>query len=341
MYASPTGSDSGMCTRVDACSTTRVLTVASMAPVKPIVRLLPGIYTTPFELTTAATLSVVATGATLGSSSSLKVSNGGYLNIRGIAVRVANKQVLCGGTSGPQSGLSLEDSTFALVNTPMNNLGGQNCDLKLLRSELTLDRSIGSVLIGTFANTSLQADRVRFEVIHPLPNDAGSISIFGTGATYRITNSVFEDVNLALNTSDTTTPGSQLYFAYNTFVFHSDATNGPLQAGPSAPSAFRDIRFENNILSTLGGSSDTFSRATNCTLQSNIMFPQTTIVGAGNLVADPQLVDAANGDYHPKPTSPAVNAAMPSVGLSTDHDFDGKPRPQGAQPDIGAFELAP
>jgi hypothetical protein len=49
----------------------------------------------------------------------------------------------------------------------------------------------------------------------------------------------------------------------------------------------------------------------------------------------------ATKDFHLKITSPAREAAMPSAGLTTDHDYDNVARPQGALPDIGAFEYKP
>ena len=59
------------------------------------------------------------------------------------------------------------------------------------------------------------------------------------------------------------------------------------------------------------------------------------------LVADPQFVDLTNGDTRLTAGSPAIDAAVPSTGFSTLHDFDGTRRPQGAAHDIGAFERVP
>ena len=44
------------------------------------------------------------------------------------------------------------------------------------------------------------------------------------------------------------------------------------------------------------------------------------------------------GDYHLMMDSPALNAGIPSVGLTTTHDYDGVGRPQGSAHDLGAFE---
>jgi hypothetical protein len=56
----------------------------------------------------------------------------------------------------------------------------------------------------------------------------------------------------------------------------------------------------------------------------------------GDVGLDPSFVAAANGDYHLKNGSPAIDRGVPSSSSPT--DFDGIARPQGAGPDLGAFE---
>ena len=48
------------------------------------------------------------------------------------------------------------------------------------------------------------------------------------------------------------------------------------------------------------------------------------------------FVDPANGDYHPKPGSAALDLAPVLVDLT--RDLEGAPRPQGASSDAGAYE---
>jgi hypothetical protein len=56
----------------------------------------------------------------------------------------------------------------------------------------------------------------------------------------------------------------------------------------------------------------------------------------GNIVADPAFVDHLRNNFQLSPDSPAIDrAASP---YSPDTDFDGKMRPCGPMPDIGAFE---
>jgi hypothetical protein len=73
----------------------------------------------------------------------------------------------------------------------------------------------------------------------------------------------------------------------------------------------------------------------------------------GNISADPQFADPANGDYHLKPTSPAIDAGNNSAlqellilkSVSLTQDFDGQPREQDATGkgspiiDMGAYEF--
>jgi hypothetical protein len=62
----------------------------------------------------------------------------------------------------------------------------------------------------------------------------------------------------------------------------------------------------------------------------------------GNQSADPQFVSAASGpaqDLHLSAGSPAIDAGA-SVASGT-LDLDGISRPQGAQPDLGAYEFVP
>lgn len=51
---------------------------------------------------------------------------------------------------------------------------------------------------------------------------------------------------------------------------------------------------------------------------------------------DPRFADPADGDYHLLAGSAAIDRALPSA---VDTDFDGRPRPWGGGPDLGAYEI--
>jgi hypothetical protein len=50
---------------------------------------------------------------------------------------------------------------------------------------------------------------------------------------------------------------------------------------------------------------------------------------------DPRFAEPANGDYHLRAGSAAIDRAAPSA---VDTDLDGLPRPWGGGPDLGAYE---
>jgi hypothetical protein len=57
---------------------------------------------------------------------------------------------------------------------------------------------------------------------------------------------------------------------------------------------------------------------------------------SANLEADPQFVAAANGDFRLEVSSPAIDSGAAGAAAA---DYLGVPRPQGAAPDLGAFEF--
>jgi hypothetical protein len=53
-------------------------------------------------------------------------------------------------------------------------------------------------------------------------------------------------------------------------------------------------------------------------------------------LGDPQFTDPKNDNFHPRSSSPSVDAGE-AIEVRT--DLDGNPRPQGAGYDIGPYEL--
>jgi len=61
-----------------------------------------------------------------------------------------------------------------------------------------------------------------------------------------------------------------------------------------------------------------------------------TDFSGGNIVGDPRFVKPAAGNFRLGPGSPAIDRALPEYSKPV--DYDGRRRPQGRAPDIGAFE---
>ena len=60
--------------------------------------------------------------------------------------------------------------------------------------------------------------------------------------------------------------------------------------------------------------------------------------GPSDIQADPQFAGPEFGDIHLRPTSPCRDAGATDTASIPDYDLEGKPRPYGPAPDIGAME---
>ncbi len=74
----------------------------------------------------------------------------------------------------------------------------------------------------------------------------------------------------------------------------------------------------------------------------NLLIGDEVVTGNNLIDVDPFFIDAASGDYHLMPGSPAVDAGSinPPGGLG-EFDLDGEDRDWGGGVDIGAYEVAP
>jgi hypothetical protein len=158
------------------------------------------------------------------------------------------------------------------------------------------------------------------------------VGIDSEPATVLVTNSVFEGFPYSINTSNGV-DGINIRLAFNTIVIAGD---NYFYCPPATPDT---IIVENNII--YAPETTNAIDGDGCdVVRNNLLFPQ-ALVRPGNIVADPKLVNPTAGDFRLMPGSPAIDQAMPSPDLSTDHDADGVGRPQGAKLDIGAFEHVP
>jgi len=336
VYASPTGFSTGpACTLDQPCALGSAVMIAVGAGIPLTLRLLPGVYSSVLSTTTltSSPLRVVATGANLAVG--FEVRNGASMDIRGATVISAggngiDGRLICSGGTTATATLSMRDSRIAVThNSAM--VVAVRCALRITNSELAIDGSSVSIGIDIGPDSTFDGDRLR---IHPSNgSQLTALSTTSKNVKVHLTNSILENAGLGMNTSDTALPGSELLFAYNTFVFSNHE-----QVDCQFPRANRTTRFENNIL--FSGTTTEPVLGTNCTFVNNLLSPGTAM--PNNTIADPKFVDLAARNFRLQATSPAVNAGVASaVALDPDHDFEGAARPQGPNPDLGAFELTP
>jgi predicted outer membrane repeat protein len=171
-------------------------------------------------------------------------------------------------------------------------------------------------------------------------NGAGqALAISQSGGLVYVGNSQIVDESV-LSTSDVirlSGVSSAAQIVNNTVVGNGQGHMiGQIQTSPRAASVI------NNVIA--GFAVGIFGTANNIEVGNNLYFTvpvsrtANVIDLGGSVVADPLFVDAANGNYHIKPASPAVNA-----GRATDLtiDIDGQQRPWGVAVDIGFDEIDP
>ncbi|MBA2544819.1 MAG: hypothetical protein H0V17_34560 [Deltaproteobacteria bacterium] len=292
-------------------------------------RMLPGVYSDPlvFDQATITTLEVIATGATILGFTAIELRTGADVKLRGPELVGRNFAVSCGQTDEPSSRLQLSDATLSAAAEDSSALiTGANCSFDVSRTVLRRGGDGAVILIASDA--AFRGDR-----LHVISPGLAGIGLLFRHVSLVITNSILENPQFLFATNDSTAPDSSVRLAFNTMVFTSPG-NGIL-CQPNSGSAHRSVVFENNIL--FAASATSVVEGDDCTFTNNVIFPQEVPI-ANNTIADPMFVDVATGDFRVLPTSPAVGAADPTLSISTDHDFQNTPRPQGPAPDIGAFE---
>jgi len=338
VFASATGSDSGVCAKATPCSLTRAVTVAATAG-HSIIKMLPGSYGQMLTIDAlgARPLLVLANGAILGPTSGVRVSNGVSVELQGIEIRTGSSgpggnYVSCGDpTAGaPATTLTIEDSTVAVSGADMVVAG--NCMLRM--RGVAFEGNSAKTRIVLSGDSEFDGDQLSFNS----PSSA-SLNVFGKNNHVRLTNSVLHGGSIIFGYSDVVAPGSSFYLAFNTFALRV-AGDSVYCGSDSVTNYVADVQFENNIIDAPMSLDAVNSDKLRCTLTNNVIYPQAT-ARPNNINADPQFVNAAGGDFHLLATSPAVDEAMPSAGLDPAFDFEGTARPQGAAKDIGAFERTP
>lgn len=203
--------------------------------------------------------------------------------------------------------------------------------------------------------------------------DGGFVEIFGTTTGQRIHHNVMEegngfvemgggkssDVQIRYNVAIRTSGGfACVHDGLNSdaldriVIEHNTAHVVPLPGSPwppmaigcmVAPQTAAKVQVRDNLFIVTGadgGISDRsdFGHSDNLLFFTAGASLRGFVLGAGERVADPLVVDLVGGDLRLTARSPALDAARTGTG---DMDLDGKRVPAGAAPDVGAFEWGP
>ena len=147
-----------------------------------------------------------------------------------------------------------------------------------------------------------------------------------------VSNSVFSEPTRSIVSLNPKEEGETV-FVNNTVVYNDFDVN-PFRGNPVKCSGEIEANLQNNIIV---GRSLTFSNdliVNPCPSSNSILSYNSP--GENNIWGDPLFVDAANGNFHLRSGSPAIDEAMPIPDIT--HDIDGEMRPLGLGPDIGADE---
>ncbi len=329
LYASNAGSSNSACTRTAPCTSARAISLARVAAVPPLIRLLPGAYAQGLllDMPSTAVISIVASGATVVAGDGLTVKNGASVAVRGLAIMGLNFTVLCGEEAQPRATLALRDVAISAGANNTNLITVTNCTLTMDVADVNLNASTGNA-ITVATDGTFDGDRLR---VHG--ETSSQIAGVGSKMEIRITNSLLENVTTFLSVLGSSGPPSVLAYGYNTMLLGSGSTLD------CAGGALRSIAYDNNVI--VGANVASVVTDTGCNIANNVLFPQ-AMPRPNNILADPELVNPAMGDLHLKATSPAVDAAASTLAFPTPQpDYEGTARPQGAKPDIGAYERKP
>lgn len=334
LYASVGGANNTACTKAAPCTAGLAVFRAATAAVQPIVRLLPGSYPggLVFDRTTPMPLQVVATGVAIVADTPIAVSGGAGAWVRGAELVAQTDAVTCDSTAGA-SKLRLTDMILG-AGGPFTAL------VRVGRCELTVESSVLRINASNYAAVYLDSDsivtgdRLRLEGTPTHPATIGSAA--GKRMSLTLTNSLFLNAPIQFQVGDTSSPGSRATLGNNTFIFQESLVECHTSGFGTA---FRTLVYDNNVV--FGTNTTDVVDGAGCQWTNNLVFPQLTGL-PGNLVMPPQFADLGAGDYHLSASSPAIDKAIPTARFPTfSADLDGVARPQGAAPDLGAFERVP
>ncbi len=323
LYASPTGPDAGTCTKTQPCSIAQASAVADQT--RNNIKLAPGSYTAHIVMTNK-TLIFYGTGATIagGQNPVFEVDDGARLRINGASLTAMTTLGLirCEGSASASHTLelfrtTLDNTSSILVANPCT----VTVDESVLRTSNTSNSSYALVLVGPSVS--------KFNRTHFVGAGIGIAGL--ANPTTSIANSMFTKMGDAANHG--------VFLGAGFDVSFSTIVDSVVECSSSGATG---LTFGSSILywASAGAPADTLVGGNACTsVKYSVVFPNSQPVGATNVSMQPQLKNVAVGDYHLLATSPAIDRGDPASTNAV--DFDGVPRPQGAQRDSGAFEFKP
>jgi parallel beta-helix repeat protein len=129
---------------------------------------------------------------------------------------------------------------------------------------------------------------------------------------------------------------------YNNLVWGNAAGIKVAYVSPSNTAVYNNTVYANSTYGIY-----VYGDSSNAIIRNNLFYanglPEVQDNGVGSLFdhnlvgTDPQFVNAAAGDFHLQPGSPAIDGGISIEAVTTDQD--GTRRPQGVNYDIGAFEF--
>ncbi|MFH1529223.1 MAG: lamin tail domain-containing protein [Pseudomonadota bacterium] len=188
------------------------------------------------------------------------------------------------------------------------------------------------ILAGETSNGEIIANVLR-------QNQVG-ISLDEAGPAIRVFN------NLVLNN---THAGIKVYANSSPVIVHNTIVGNGFAAGYDTGGAGlavgpfnHETAMNNIIVSNKGGINAIYESNSKChhnlvwgNVDNYVGAAQT---GTGDLTLDPRFISPGSKDYRLQGDSPAMDAGQTTFVVD---DFDGSPRPMGAAPDLGAFEVQP
>jgi Right handed beta helix region len=336
-YVSPQGATNAPCSKAAPCS--KVAEALAATPARSFV-LISG---TIDEAVVINNRNLTFVGGQDGKLTRMTTGEGPVLTATGTSQLAIYTLTIEGGDGATGTGIEITGAgvSLSLIRAVLSaNVGGglkaSGGTVEIRESQIVNNAGGGIQATGT--NLKLQRSSLQ-------ENNGGGINL--TGGQFAIENNVITDNGVSglfggVIFSQISTTGN--VFQFNTVSRNAgmdNATTGVVCATIGAPLNVANNIIYNNRNGNAGNNAPqvTTSEA-NCAWQYSLIGPMFT-ADATNLNADPMFSDAANGNFHLLPASPARDRANPAAAGAgkVTVDFEGDVRPMGLGPDMGADEI--